>query len=170
MPPVWLDFQCPPPGYHWPGRLLLAAGLLTGSLLLGRFAALGSALEAAERTLAQLQRAVARQEAAAAEGRAGAAAPQAPSAARWERLFAALEGAADEGVTLLALAPGAGAVTLGGEARDIGAVLDYAQRLQSAAVLGEVQLVRHEVVADSPYRPLRFTLRADWLAGPGVPP
>ena len=88
-----------------------------------------------------------------------------PSAARWESLLVSLEAAGNESVTLLALEPGARDISISGEASDLGAALDYVKRLQNAAVFADAHLVKHELIKENPYRPVRFTLLAGWREG-----
>lgn len=87
----------------------------------------------------------------------------------WDSLFAALEGAATDRVTLTAIEPDAKArtVTLTGEGRDYDAALGYVQRLKQSPALERVHLVRHEVRRDDPAKPgalsaVAFSISAAW--------
>lgn len=171
MPLLWLDYQRAFPGRHWPGLLLLAAGvLLCGSLLMTSFL-LDDEVAATGQQVLRLQREIERRRLFAETGKPVAGAPESalrpasPSAARWDALLGALEGAGDDSVTLLTLDPGVRDLLIAGEARDLGAALDYVTRLQSAAVFAEVYLLKHELLTENPYRPVRFTLRAGWREG-----
>lgn len=177
---LWLDYQRADPERRRPGVALLFVGV-AGTLLtsVDYFAV------AAERDDAQVQvesllraaepqgkaaRSTATAPAAATAAAAGAAREQAaaaaPSAARWESLFAALEAAADDTVTLLTLHPTEKEIQLSGEAKDFAASMDYVQRLQSQPALANARLTQSEVIAENPRHPVRFALVADWR---GVP-
>ncbi len=86
----------------------------------------------------------------------------APSAAHWDALFASLEAASDDSVTLLTLHPGEKEIRLSGEAKDFPSAVDYVQRLQSQPSLANVRLTQSETVAENPHHPVRFALAADW--------
>ncbi|HEX6735810.1 MAG TPA: hypothetical protein VF096_13445 [Azonexus sp.] len=164
MAALHLDYQRPPPGRQLPGIVLLAASLALCAALLQQSAGLARDTEIAEARLAEVRRA-----AAAARQSAASPAPAPPasaSAARWEALFVALEGAADETVTLLALAPGERETVLTGEARDLPAALDYAQRLQAAPAFAGAHLAKYEVVREHPRQPVRFTVLAGGRESP----
>lgn len=169
MSPLWLDYQRPPPGRQLPGIALLAGSLLLSGVLLQMSADLAQDIEAAEARVYKMRQAAERRRlfAEAAKPAAESAAPPASaSAARWERLFVSLEGAADETVTLLGLTPGARDVVLTGEARDLPAALDYAQRLQAAPAFSQAHLAKYEVVREHPRQPVRFTVLASGREAP----
>jgi hypothetical protein len=168
MQPLWLDYQRPFPGRHWPGFLLLGAGLLLfGGLLMHSFS-LADEIAASEKQVLRLKREIDRQRLLAETGKPatgapdGAPGPTSPSAARWEALLLALESASDDSLTLLAIEPGPREISISGEARDLGASLDYVKRLQNFAVFADVHLVRHQLLTENPYRPVRFALSARW--------
>lgn len=162
--PLWLDYQRPPPGRQLPGIALLVGSLLLSGVLLSMSADLGREIEATDAQVAKLRQSAERRrlfaEAAKPTESATPAPPASASAARWETLFASLEGAADETVTLLGLTPGAREVIITGEARDLPAALDYAQRLQTAPAFSEAYLAKYEVVREHPRQPVRFTVMA----------
>lgn len=166
--PLWLDYQRPPPGRHWPGFLLLAFGLLLGGLLLAQSFSIDAELAASEQQVSRLKREAERRRLLAAIERPAAGAVErearlsSPSAARWEALLVLLENAGNDSVTLLSLEPGARDVSLAGEARNLDACLDYVARLQAASVFADVHLVTHEIVRENPNRPVRFALQARW--------
>lgn len=172
MPPLWLDYQRAPPGRQLPGIVLLVASLLVAALLIRMSASLAEELTAAEDRVFKLRQAAERQRlfAAAEKPAAGEADEQRPpasaSARRWETLFASLEKAGDDSVTLLSLAPGAREIVLTGEARALPAALDYAQRLQVAPAFAEAHLAKYEVVREHPRQPVRFTVLAQWREAP----
>ena len=86
----------------------------------------------------------------------------------WDDLFMQLEAVKAEGVTLLSLEPDAdrGNISLGGEAVDIAAMLNYVAKLEKAQALSKVHLQRHEIMSNEAARPIRFTVGADWKISP----
>lgn len=82
----------------------------------------------------------------------------------WDALFRALEGAAIDGVTLLAIQPdvGSGQVRISGEARTYDLALRYVAKLEQSERFASVFLTSHEVRASAPQRPVVFGLVADW--------
>lgn len=168
MRSLWLDYHRPAFGYQWPGLVLLFAGLLLCGLLFQQSFSLSNELMLTEQQVSKLKREAERRRLLASTGRPAAEAGQeeiqraSPSAVRWEALLAALEGASDDSVTLLSLEPGARDVTLTGEARTLGAALDYVKRLQALPLFADIHLTRHEIVSEHPHRPVRFTLQTSW--------
>lgn len=83
----------------------------------------------------------------------------------WEDLFTAIEGSIDDDVTLISIEPQseAGQVTITAEARSAQSMTDYGQRLASSARFGDVRIQSHQVQAQDPQKPVRFTLLARWL-------
>jgi Tfp pilus assembly protein PilN len=171
LSPLWLDYQRPFPGHHWPGWLLLAMGGLLCSGLLIHSISLGDQIAATDRQVLKLKREIERQRLLAETGtpaaRTSERAPHPSSLApvRWESLLVALESAGSDSVTLLALEPGVRDVSIDGEARDFAAATDYVNRLQNANIFTDVYLARHQLVTENPYRPVRFTLLAKWREG-----
>lgn len=157
--PLWLDYRRAPPGRHRPGWILLSLAVLAAALLLSDYAMVNADIEAAQAGLAraEAQRLAA---APAEEGGEGGMAPVAT--ARWEAMFAALEAAASDDVTLLSLRPGPGEWRIGGEARNNDAAVDYAARLSAAKVFDGVNLTQTEVMREQPMQPVRFALQAQW--------
>ncbi|MFJ3523096.1 pilus assembly protein [Pseudomonas sp. NPDC090203] len=82
----------------------------------------------------------------------------------WERLFAALETLRGKDIALLTLTPDArkGQVRITAEARDLEAMLTFHRQLQDSPELRDVSLVNHEIVANSPQKPILFNLLATW--------
>ena len=82
----------------------------------------------------------------------------------WPGLFGALESAASDDVTLLAIAPDphAGKVTISGDSKDYLAALAYVLNLSRSDVLSHVELVRHEVKENDPRHPVAFAVSASW--------
>lgn len=83
----------------------------------------------------------------------------------WDQLFAAVEGAAGKDVALLAIQPDKrkGEVTIGGEAKDVAAMLDYMRRLNEARQLRKIDLLSHQIQQQDPQKPVRFNLSAKWI-------
>ncbi|HUQ75548.1 MAG TPA: PilN domain-containing protein [Burkholderiales bacterium] len=163
MQRIELDFVRRRPASRWAGRILLAV-------------ALGVAGEMSF-TFVQLERAVKSNEAivARAQPRKPVANVSADEVALardtvnrlglpWTKLFAALEGAANEQVALLAIEPDTktGTVTISGDSKDYLAALTYVLNLSRADTLSRVQLVRHEVKQNDPQRPVSFSISAAW--------
>lgn len=89
----------------------------------------------------------------------------------WDALFAALETAATPDVALLAIESEAGrrSVRLSGEARQLGALLAYVRSLRGRSALTDVFIHSHEMQAQDPQHPVRFSIAASW-AGSGSAP
>jgi Tfp pilus assembly protein PilN len=83
----------------------------------------------------------------------------------WDRLFAAVEGAALPGVNLLGISPDArtGSVRLSAETRDAEAMFEYARRLADQPGLARVYLVEHHVDSANEAHPVQFGVTASWL-------
>lgn len=164
MPPLWLDFQRPPPGRSLPGIILLLASLLLAGLLLGLALDVASETASAEQQLGRLRQVAERQRlfAGFAPSTAATTPAASPPDGRWEALFGALETAGNETVTLLSLNPGNREIVITGEAVGLEAALDYARRLQAAPALSHAHLVKYEVVREHPRQPVLFTLLAEW--------
>lgn len=83
----------------------------------------------------------------------------------WERLFKAVEAAANNKVALLGITPDqkGGSVEISGECADLQTMFDYVKRLDQQATLGRVYLLNHQINAQDPQRPVRFTVTASWL-------
>jgi hypothetical protein len=84
----------------------------------------------------------------------------------WDALFREMEGAALEGITLLAIQPepGAGQVRIAGEAKNYDTALAYVAKVESSDRFANVFLTSHQVRANAPQRPVVFELLADWSA------
>lgn len=165
LPLTWLDYQRPPPGRQWPGQLLFAAGLILAVLLLVLSKNISDELADTEQRVGRLRQAAEHRRLFSATEKPAAAEsghPVPSSSRRWEALFAALEGASGDGVTLLGLTPGPREITLTGEARGLADALDYVQRLQAAKALQKVHLAKYEIVHEHPRQPVRFTVSAEW--------
>lgn len=82
----------------------------------------------------------------------------------WDGLFRAVEAPSNEQVILLELQPDVdhSQVVLSGEAMSFDALGRYVEELQKQEVLRNVHLISHQVQLQSPVRPIRFVVRADW--------
>jgi HAMP domain-containing protein len=160
-----LDFGGRRSAAPWAGRVLLALALA--------FALdVGISYNSAKRSLENHQASIA----AAAQPRS---APQRKASAEeialvrdtvrrlgtpWERLFGALEAAANDQVALLGIEPDpkSGTVLISGDGRDYLAALTYVLNLSQAEALRNVHLVRHEAKPNDPNGAVNFTVSAGW--------
>lgn len=84
----------------------------------------------------------------------------------WNKLFGAVEDAADKDVALLSLLPDRrkGTLSIGAEAKNVKVMLDYMRRLNEEKPLKEVALLSHNIQEQDAEKPVRFTLSAKWIA------
>jgi len=166
MQRIELDFVRRRPASRWAGRVLLAAAL-------GVAGEMGFTYVQLERTVNTNEAIVARAASSNARKPAQRVSPEEVAAARetvdrlalpWSKLFAALEGAANEHVALLAIEPDtkSGTVTISGDSKDYLSALTYVLNLSRNDALSHVQLVRHEVKQNDPQRPVSFSISAAW--------
>jgi hypothetical protein len=89
----------------------------------------------------------------------------------WLALFAAVETAYDDNVTLLGVEPEPERreVRLIAEAKDVEAMLAYVRQVRQSPVLRDAWLANHQVNQQDPLRPVRFSIIARWLS-PSVKP
>mgnify|MGYP001598041710 FL=1 len=75
------------------------------------------------------------------------------------------DAAANSKVALLGITPDqkGGTVEISGECADLQTMFDYVKRLDQQATLGRVYLLNHQINAQDPQRPVRFTVTASWL-------
>jgi len=85
----------------------------------------------------------------------------------WGGLLDDVEVAVGGDVALLALTPDARArnITIEGEARQTGALLELLTRLEATGSLEQVHLVQHETRIEDPRRPVAFKIQARWTPG-----
>lgn len=90
----------------------------------------------------------------------------------WDELFGAIESAQNEQATLLGIEPDTERreVHLSVEAKDTNAMLAYVKQLRAAPVLKDAYLITHQVNAQDPQRPIRFTVLAHWADAPLATP
>lgn len=172
MRTLWLDYQARRPGQGWPGWTTLVVTLMTAVTLTMHFLTLQRDVDVLEARVAKSQRLLDRQRAtqtasddAPALGTELAKRLAAHGPEKWEALFATLESAADDTVTLVSLTPGASEWLLSGEAKDLKATTRYTERLQATPLLHALHLVDYEVDRSHPQRPIRFTAT---MAQPGA--
>ncbi len=169
-----LDYQRRARRFPWRGGLLLVLALVALGLA-------GEYYRGLDEQIADWQARVQRLEQAAQPRRAAVPGPGregrdlAPEIAQanevlrqlalpWDRLFKAVELSLSEDVALLAMEPDAvkGQVRIGGEAKDVVAMLDYLTRLQGHQEFGGVYLQSHQVRQQEAEKPVRFVLTASW--------
>lgn len=83
----------------------------------------------------------------------------------WDALFRSLEGIDEKEVALLSLSPDAvkKQLKLGVEAKSLGAMLSFHNKLEHAPIFREVSLSQHEIAQQEPNQPVRFNISANWL-------
>ena len=147
----------------WAGRVLLAVAVAFSADVALSYRQAQSVLEATE-ALASRSEARAPQRRASADEVAQVRETLARLSLPWDKLFGALESAASERVALLAVEPDSktGTVLISGDSKDYLAALSYVLELSHSDSLSKVQLVRHEMKANDPQRPVAFTVTARW--------
>lgn len=155
------------------GVVLLAIALLLGSKLFADYRDVTAEIERGEETLTRLERLTGhkavrsdKQDAdpySAEIKRANEVIDQ--LALPWDQLFAAVEGASGKDVALLSVQPDKhkGEVMIGGEAKNVAAMLDYMRRLNEARQLRKIDLLSHQIQQQDPQKPVRFNLSAQWI-------
>jgi hypothetical protein len=85
----------------------------------------------------------------------------------WEKLFGALESAANGEVALLGIEPDpkTGTVVISGDGKNYLAALSYVLNLSRSDALAQVQLVRHDTREKDPQGPVSFAVSAAWREG-----
>lgn len=83
----------------------------------------------------------------------------------WEALFDSVEYASSHDVALLSFQPDAAGriMRIGGEAKNIPAMLDFVGALEREPALKDAYLLKYEVKRDDPQRPVVFSLTASWI-------
>lgn len=162
-----LDFAARPGIAPWSQRAIFAAGLALAAF------AVAHEVEVQRQSRELKARVLAAESptaGAASSGRRTGAAPDAREARResvmrelalpWGKVFEVVERMASPKVMVLALQPDAkaGTVKLVAEAATQNEMLDYVKGLSADQRLARVQLVSHEVQANVPGRPVRFTV------------
>lgn len=82
----------------------------------------------------------------------------------WARLFNAIEQASGPDVSLLSMAPAAARaeLTVGGEARNMAALLVFLRQLRAAGFFTQVYLRDHHIDPADPLQPVHFSLQLKW--------
>lgn len=90
--------------------------------------------------------------------------------APWDALFAAVETAYDDNVTLLGVEPEPERreVRLLAESKDTQAMLAYVRQVRQSPVLKDAWLANHQVNLQDPLRPVRFSINARWVSPPAA--
>lgn len=174
MAPLCLDHQRGPGAPSWRGTALLVLAVVAGMLTAIHYAALSRKADQWEARTEQMKLALSRQSPPGSGGGPAAAdfaleVSQAKSIVQeltlpWGRLFQAIESSGSKDVTLLALepAPERAVVKIGGEAKNMPALLDYMRRLQDCDAFSAVYLQSHQVQLQDAQKPVRFVLLAKW--------
>lgn len=83
----------------------------------------------------------------------------------WNELLLAVEKSDTQEIALLNLEPSSKKqqLILSGEAKNLQSVLDYIQNLEAQPMLDKVYLQKHHVDEVNAFKPVRFTLLAQWL-------
>jgi hypothetical protein len=82
----------------------------------------------------------------------------------WERMFSAIESVDDKSVALLMVKPDAERrrIEIGGEAKNLYAMLDYIGRLERSEPFSRVHLKSHALQDDNGQRAIAFLIEAGW--------
>ena len=82
----------------------------------------------------------------------------------WGALFDSIEYAASHDVALLSIQPDASSrkMRIGGEAKNISAMLDFVGALEREPALKDAHLLKYEIKRDDPHRPVTFLVSASW--------
>lgn len=162
----------------WLGFALLFAGALATVIAVERYGGLEderARLEAGLRERSRAKPSVrgpagATQEATQRRNEAGRSVVRALGRP-WEALFRDIEGAASEGIALLALEPDPrrGEVRVAGEAREPQALYAYIDALERTASMAQVRLTQHEAVrgAGAEAGAVRFVVVGVWQGARG---
>jgi hypothetical protein len=162
-----LDFLHPYPGTGWPAWLLLAAGLALSAWVGWHDRQLDQAISAESAKKPRQASSTMFRKAGSMPVAAGQAETQSASeqlALSWNGLFAGLEKVQSRHIALLALeADGRKPeATLTAEARTLGDMLAYIDKLESEAGFRSVTLSSHVLQEEDPQHPYRFVLRLGW--------
>jgi Tfp pilus assembly protein PilN len=173
MRPLRLDYQRSHASSRAAGMALLAAAVALSFMLYTGYSDLSAEAELAADKLARLEKLSGRKPATRATGAADLSAQEMKRAGEvlerlalpWDTLFKAVESSAGEHVALLSIQPDEkrGSVSIGGEARNVDAMLEYVRRLQQSGTLRNVHLVNHQVEVQDAQMPVRFLVVATWL-------
>jgi hypothetical protein len=163
--PLQIDFRRAAASWPWAGPLLLAIALTFAGDVAVSYVKTKRQMTKNEMALARLDpRRIKAVKNASKEEIALARETVQRLSTPWTTLFAALESAATDQVTLLAIEPDpkAGTVVISGDSKDYLAALSYVLNLSKAGALEHVQLLRHEVKTGEPHKPVAFAISAAW--------
>jgi hypothetical protein len=171
MRSIELDYLKPAAPATWTGRVLFAAAIALSVHLGVSYQDLRDAVVHKEQRLSQLERQASRLKVAHASARNVTVEEMAFAretierlATPWESLFGALESVRGGNVALTAVEPDvrAGTVRIAAESRDYLAALEYVSALRHGGKLGDVALVKHEIVEHEDERVVVFSITASW--------
>jgi hypothetical protein len=163
--PLHIDFRRPAASWPWAGPVLFAVALAFAADVGVSYVKTLRAYRDKQTTLARMDpRRMKVGRSASPEEIALARETVQRLSTPWTRLFAALESASTENVTLLSIEPDpkGRTVLISGDSKDYLAALSYVLSLSRVDTLDHVQLVRHEVKKDEPHKPVGFTVSAAW--------
>lgn len=82
----------------------------------------------------------------------------------WSDVFDAVEAATPSNIALIAIEPDARKHSFRGEAESLNSddMIAYIEKLKKQPLFLNVNLIRHEVNEQDPYKPLRFQFEAQW--------
>lgn len=82
----------------------------------------------------------------------------------WGALFDSIEYASGHDVALLSIQPDPSSrkMRIGGEAKNIPAMLDFVGALEREPALKDAYLLKYEIKRDDPHRPVTFFISASW--------
>ncbi|WP_052184904.1 hypothetical protein [Methylotenera sp. N17] len=82
----------------------------------------------------------------------------------WNPLLTSLEQVSTQDIALLSIAPNRKKqqVVLTGQAKNMAATLQYVQALAQLNTLAQVYLLKHQIDQSDPYKPVGFTIVAQW--------
>lgn len=173
MRPLQLDYQRSHTSSRVAGMTLLAVAVAVSIMLYRGYSDLSAEVERVEDKLARLEKLSGRKAAGRDAGDTDLSVQEVKRAGEvlerlalpWDKLFKAVESSASEHVALLSIQPDEkrGSVSIGGEARNVDAMLEYVRRLQQSGTLRNIHLVNHQVELQDAQMPVRFLVVATWL-------
>lgn len=174
MSALHLDYQSSMRAHTWSGTVLLFFALIACILMTAYYAMLSKKLDQWEEKAEQMQNTLSRQHVVGPTSVRAASeiAVEVKHAKEivqeltlpWGRLFQAIESVGGKDVTLLTLEPNPEkkTVKIGGEAKNMMALLNYLRQLQDCDAFSSVYLQSHQVQRQDIQKPVRFLLLADW--------
>ncbi len=159
------------------GAALLLAGIATATFMTLQFRSVELALATAEENTGRLEQQVKRGKNISQPTKSTPELQQKALLANtilmqlafpWGELFKTLESSNTDKIALLAIQPDMGkhSVKINGEAKDFTALLDYIQQLEQDKLMTNIVLLNHEINQQTPEKPVRFALTANWGAQP----